>query len=147
MKRGVKFVDFALNQAGLDKLIGDKTSLDDLAAQIEGVSIQLTELQKTGAAILRDLTKVLLQQFEIPLRALVSSVQSLYVNEFLPTIEALTLYAAAIPDGNCDDDKSKCGKARVTFDTTFAGFMEAAARARALRCSAAATIILSFVPK
>jgi hypothetical protein len=127
----IKFADFALNQSGLDKLLGDRTSLDALAAQIQGLSDQLKAVQKTADAILRDIQKVLLNQFEIPLKTLVSSVQSLYVNEFLPTIEALTKYADAIPDGDCQNDKSNCGKARLTFESTFAGFMDAAARSEA----------------
>jgi hypothetical protein len=124
----IKFADLALDKSGVLKLISDRTTLDDLAGQIQGVSNQVRVLQQSTDQIQRDLAKVLLNQFAIPLTALVSSVQSLFLNQFLPTIEALVRYADAVPDGNCDDTTSKCGKARVTFEDTLAGFMDAAAR-------------------
>jgi hypothetical protein len=126
-----KFATFALNESGINKLLGDKTSLDGLAAQIQALSDQLKDVQRTQTAILQDLKSVELNQFQVPLTTLVSSVQSLYTNEFLPTLEALQRYSdeATDPDAACEVPKSKCDKARTTFESTLAGFLTAAANA------------------
>jgi hypothetical protein len=126
----IRFANFALDQIGLGKLLSDKPKLDALAAQIQALSDQLKEVQKTDNAIFAELKNVELNQHAIPLTILKSSVQSLYMDEFLPMIEALQNYSDAKVDLNatCDDLMSRCGKAKTTFDTTLAGFLRAAER-------------------
>lgn len=127
-----KFAEFALDKSGVLDLLGNRTTLDDVTSQVQLLSTQVKALQQSADAIQRQLATIFLTQFDVPLRDLVSDVQSLYMNQFLPTFEALTNYALAFPSGNCDDPTSQCGKAKATFDGTLQGFLDAAARTEAV---------------
>jgi hypothetical protein len=115
-----KLAGFAFSKLGLDKLLnGNDQDLADLRAEIAKISGQVKELQDSLNQISSDLAKLTLEGFTVPLGQTVSKIKSLYMDFYVPALDALTAYAAkvlALTNGQTCDEVSVCLESRKVYE-------------------------------
>jgi hypothetical protein len=124
-----KLLGFAFNKLGLNALLGDTegAKLDELKAQIAQISVQVKVLQDSLNQISTDLAKLALEGFTVPLGATVSKIKSLYLDFYVPTLDALTSYVTqdlqVSSTGSTCSAVDACVAARDHYDLLRTGFL------------------------
>jgi hypothetical protein len=89
-----KLAGFALSQVGLGSLLADPTDtkLNQLQDQISEISIQQAKLEDGLNTVAKDISKILLDQYELQFRHIATQIDVLYTLFYLPALNALTNY-------------------------------------------------------
>jgi hypothetical protein len=120
---GKEIGGFLFNQIGLGDLT-DPTGggLKSLQSQLNDISNQITTLQNSVQEMDTELAQIHLTQLTGPLQADITSIQSLYMDDFAPVLRDLQKYVGeALTDPVCATG-SACGKAKKAFDEDLAQF-------------------------
>jgi hypothetical protein len=120
---GKEIGGFLFNKIGLGDLTNPNSGdFDALKTQLDHISGQVTTLQRSADEINADLAQVELKQFTQPLKTHLSSIESLYMDDFAPVLTDLQDYVGEkLKDPACPD-KSACAAAKNDFDTDLGKF-------------------------
>lgn len=120
---GKEIGGFLFNQIGLGDLTNPNSGdFDKLNARLDKISEQVTTLQRSAEEIDDELAQVELKQFTQPLKAHLSSIESLYMDDFVPVLADLQDYVAEKLSNPACPAGSDCAAAKNDFDKDLGKF-------------------------